>query len=203
MKKATHHTPTDQKASKQTSNNLLKKLIFPVIIIIIAIVGFILTRGKTTTKGSYPDDVRTESLWCTIDNQRYEPIIELSPISRTTRVDMIFDGTSTIQSIAIKHTMVFASNEETEKAYHHAGVTIVESLHDYGFSFNEFSNKVAVVDNELTAELYAKKSDLNNKSAYFFQIKPFSSSSDLPITLQEYRENYTKQGFNCKSTIDK
>ena len=203
MENQTHHNSgrTDSKQARPAS--IIKKLILPIIVVVVAVVAYFLMKRKTTTTGAYPHDIRTESLNCTKEGQAYDKVWELKPSSRRVDITAIFEGTSSVQSVAIKYTMNFESAERADTARHTASVTIAQSLQDAGFNFNSFDNKMSVIDSTIYIDLIAKREELNTKSAPFFLIEKTASGSDLPITLQDYRNNYVKQGFVCKATTDK
>ena len=188
----------DSSDKDRRHNGLLRKLILPLIIIIVIIILILLMRGTNRTSGSYPADVHTKAMSCVKDGQGYDKVYELNPESRNVKVDMIFEGTTTLQTISLKYTMNFASAERAEEARATASVTLAESLHDYGYDFGDFSNKLSALDSSLTVELFANKTELTTKSASFFMVKT-NSKKALPATMEEFRKNYTDQGFTCES----
>jgi len=140
---------------------------------------------------------------CEKEGEVYDKVASLNPDNRKIRVQMIFDNTESLQSIALRYTMTFSSDEQADTARHSTSVTLAESLNKYGYSFSEFSNKLTRIDSTLTVELIAEKDDITRKAASFFKIALPTSSSALPISMEEYRKNYTDQGFNCEPDVDK
>ena len=175
----------------------LKKFILPLIIIIIIIIIILLLRGKNTVTGTYHEDVHTKTMVCEKEGDAYDKVIDLSPETRKYKVNMIFDETDKLQSVSFRYIMTFGSAEQADTARHSTSVTFAESLNKYGYSFNEFSNKLTNIDKDLTIELYAEKDDITRKAASFFKIALPTSSSALPVSMEEYRKNYTDQGFAC------
>lgn len=193
-----HHSHTDSD-SKEESKNILGKLILPLIIVVIVIIIYLLMRGKTTTTGGFPSPVRTESLICEAEGKHYDKVDNLGSKTENIRVVALFDGTTSIQSIALKYTTTYLSKEATDKAHAHASVTLSQSLQDYGYDTWSLGSKFSVIDKTLNLDLYVKKEELNTESAQMFLV---NVKNGLPTNMTDYKKNYVSQGFSCKASVD-
>ena len=177
--------------------NLVILLLFLVIIILIILW---LLRGKTTTSGQYPENLKTESLECTSDSIRYQKIaIHGKPKSTELKISSTFYGTEKLSSINLRYSMYFDSEAEAINAEAVAHASFNIELQGNNRSSSEFHNKFTILDNKLETSLFANLSDLDNFSKSYFVL---FQDKDLPETLYEYRKQYEDQGFKCEASID-
>ncbi|MBQ2638155.1 hypothetical protein IJF89_00525 [Candidatus Saccharibacteria bacterium] len=189
-------TKAEQNETTHRTRNLILSLALVIIIILIILW---LLRGKTTTSGQYPANIRNESLSCASTDKSYEPANRISSNDKELKIDMIFYGTEKLSSASLKYTLTFISNEEaySAEAFNHAGFNL--DLQNRGFSSGEFNNKFTLIDNTLVLTLHADADALSEDLAreYFLL-----SRNNLPTTLQDFRQHYEAAGFACSSTID-
>jgi len=187
-------TEKDEK-SHRVRNLIL--FLTPAIIIVLIIIW--LLRGKTTTTGQYPANVRNESLSCLATDKAYEPANRTSSDNKELKIDMIFYGIEKLSSVSLKYTLTFASNEEaySAEAFNHAGFNL--GLQNRGFSSGLFNNKFSLMDNVVVLTLRADANELDEELAreYFLLDR-----DELPETMSDFRRHYESTGFSCASTID-
>ncbi len=173
-------------------------LIFVTTLILII---FWLTRGKTTTTGRFPDNIKNESLECNISNLSYEKIGKVPTSNTDTKITIVFYGTEKFNSINLRHTIHLASPEvagETEAVAH---VQFAENLGYSGLNYLEFDNKFTRIDNNLMLSLYNTKPFTKDTMYEYFLIDK-NNNGQYPTSLEEYRKNYESQGFTCQSSIN-
>lgn len=181
----------------------LKLAIFLIFIAIIVIVILWLLRGKTTTTGHYPENLRNESLECIAKDLVYEKTNQVHPISTEMRIVAIFYGESEMNSLNLKYSMRFQSDTDSAAAEAIAHVQFAENLSYSGLSYEEFNNKFTRLDNELVLTLYNSGGKMKQEPMYgYFLIEKNSDRDYYPNSLSEIRKNYESQGFTCKSSLD-
>ncbi len=189
------------KSENKKKHKALKLVIILLVLAIIVAVIIWFLRGKTTTTGRFPENIKNESLECNIANLTYEKTNRISPAESDTKVTMIFYGLDQLSSINFRYTMHLASNKEAGEAEAITHVQLAENFADSGLSYEEFDNKFTRVDSDLTLSLYSSE-ELKKDTMYgYFLINKLQDTNQYPSTLKEYRKNYEAQGFTCKSSI--
>ena len=193
---------TEQKSEPKTNKNhkALKLVIVLLILAIVVAVIIWLLRGKTTTAGQYPANVRNESLSCSATDKAYEPANRVSSDNKELKIDMIFYGAEKLSAMSLKYTLTFASNEEaySAEAFNRAGFNL--GLQERGFSSGLFNNKFSLMDNILVLTLRADADEIEEEELtreYFLLDR-----SAFPKNLSDFRKHYESAGFTCASTID-
>lgn len=187
---------TDKGKKNHRTRNLI---LFLILIVIIVLVILWLLRGKTTTHGQYPENVKNESLSCVSTDKAYEPANQISSDEKELKIDMIFYGTEKLSSASLKYTLTFASKNDaySAEAFNHAEFNL--SLQRRGYSSGLFNNKFTLMDNVLVLALRADADEIKEELAREYFLLDRSS---LPTTLSDFRIHYESTGFVCASTID-
>ena len=191
---------TDKSEKTHRTRNLILFLVFIAVVILIILW---LLRGKSTTSGRFPENIKNESLECNIANNVYDKTNNVVPANTETRVTMIFYGENEFSSINLRYTMHLASAKEAGEAEAIAHVQLAENLGDSGLSYEEFNNKFTRIDNNLTLSLYNSEKFKKDTAYEYFLINKDASTGAYPKTLEDFRKNYESQGFACKSSLDK
>ncbi|MBQ3468374.1 hypothetical protein IJH19_02485 [Candidatus Saccharibacteria bacterium] len=195
--------PDNNKDAGAKSHSLRNLIIFVLVLTIIIMVILWLLRGKTTTSGRFPENIKNESLECNISGLIYEKTNRITSPKTETKITMIFYGVDDLNSINLRHTIHLSSSEEAARSEAIAHVQLAENLADSGLDYGEFNNKFTRIDNNLTLELYDNGSFKKDIMYGFFLVDKISDSDHYPTKLEEFRNNYENKGFACKSSIDK
>lgn len=180
----------DHKAIK-----LISLLLF-LLIVVIAIVW--LLRGKTTTSGQYPENIKNESLSCVSTTTVYEKVNERVADSRELKINAVFYGKNRLSSIGVRYTQEFPSGNDAYAAHAFLQAQFWGELQKLGYSHSHFNNKFSLMDNVLVLTLQTEASEVDELTREYFLI----NRDNPPTTLEEYRQNYESQGFACTSSID-
>ena len=182
------------KTEKGKKNHRTRNLIlFLVLVVIIVLVILWLLRGKTTTHGQYPENVKNESLSCTSNDIVYGKIGPVSPIEHELKINMVFYGEEKLSSINLRYNLTFASDAEAyaAEATSHADFNL--GLQKSGHSSGSFHNKFTLMDNILNISLRADNNEIDELTREYFLL----DRTNPPTTINEYRTNYEAQGFIC------
>ena len=193
----------NKKDNSEKNHKALKSAGFCFFLAIIVIIIIWLLRGKTTTSGRFPENVKNESLECNIANKIYEKTNNISPASTEMRVTMIFYGEKEFNSINFRYAMHLSSVKEAGEAEAITHVQFAENLGYSGLSFEEFNNKFTRIDNDLILSLYSSEKFKKDTAYEYFLVGKNADTGAYPESLEEFRKNYELQGFTCKSSIDK
>ena len=184
------------------NHRLRNFIIFTLVLALIIVVILWLLRGKTTTSGQYPENVKNESLACESKTIIYEKTNSVNSDDKDLKFSMVFAGKESLSSASLKYTLRFQSYEaaHSAEAISHAQFNL--ALQALGYDASKFNNKFSILDNELviTLSLSSDKSLDDTTRSYF--LVDYIKDDQLPKTLAEYKSNYEKQGFSCTSTID-
>lgn len=184
----------DHKAIK-----LISLLLFLLIVVIIIIW---LLRGKTTTSGQYPANVRNESLTCTSNAITYEKVNQVNSDDKELKISMVFTGKDTLSSASLRYALKFGSYGEAHSAAAISQAQFNIALQTLGYDSSKFNNKFSIIDNELVITLSIASSKSIDDTARSYFLIDYVKDDELPKTLIEYKTNYEKQGFSCTSTVD-
>lgn len=184
---------TDKSEKSHRARNLILFLVFIAVIILIILW---LLRGKTTTTGQYPANIKNESLECISDKLTYPKLGTVSPAPQTTNLTLtaIFTNEDTISSLSVKNLMTFTSNSEAvvAEARIHANFNI--GLRTYNYNPEKFDNKFSIMHDKLLVNLTVKGKDLDEFSKSYFLI----NSDKIPVALADFQKEYEPQGFSCR-----
>lgn len=194
---------TEQRVEKNTeskNHKVFKLICLLLFLLILILIILYLLRGKTTTTGQYPANVRSESLECVSDSLTYPKLGAVSPAPKDTNltVTAIFTGDKGLSTISVKNLMVFESRDEAviAEARTHANFNI--GLRAYNYGTDKFDNKFSIMSEKLLVNLTAKKADFDEFSKEYFLI----TSDELPSSLEEFRQEYESKGFVCRTAFD-
>ena len=178
-------------------------IIFLLAVAVIVFVILWLLKGKNTTSGQYPANVRSESLICSSDKNTYEKVDHVNSDDKNFEISLIFNGKESLSSGSLKYTLRFSSPNEVNRAVAVSQAQFNLGVQALGYDSGKFNNKFSVIDNDLVITLHINSSkDVDEVTKSYFLLKE-DSQGNLPITLAEYRQNYESQGFSCTSTLDK
>lgn len=192
----------NKKEKSKKEHKAIKLVAFLLFVAITAIIILYLLRGKTTTSGQYPENVKNESLTCESKTITYEKTNNVNSDDKDLKISMVFAGTESLSSASLKYTLRFQSYEaaHSAEAISHAQFNL--ALQALGYDASKFNNKFSILDNELviTLSLSSDKSLDDTTRSYF--LVDYIKDDQLPRTLAEYKSNYEKQGFSCTSTVE-
>ena len=203
QKKTPSSAPAEAKSNenKEKSNHkALKLVIFLIFLLTIILIILWLLRGKTTTTGKYPDNIKNESLECTSDELIYEKLgnFGVTPDATELKITMIFTGSESLLSLGIKNLLTFSSNHDAVIAEARAHANFNLSLQAINYDSGKFDNKFSINSDKLLVNLTGKSSDINEYDKSYFMIK----SDKLPASLPDYQAEYESLGMKCVSTFD-
>lgn len=191
-----------KKENKKKKNH--KGIKLAVFLLFLAVIVFIilwLLRGKTTTSGQYPANIRNESLVCESNSIIYEKVDNVHSDNRELKISMVFNDTKKLGSASLKYTLHFTSSEEAHSAEAVSHAQFNLALQALGYDAGKFNNKFSEIGSDLviTLNLTSDKSLDDATKSYF--LVDYAEDNRLPESLSDYRRNYESQGFTCVSTI--
>ena len=186
---------------KTTKNHkILKLAIFLIFLVAIILIILWLLRGKTTTVGKYPENIKNESLECISDELIYEKLGSFNEPTATNLVlTAVFRGEDSLVSLGIKNLLTFSSNHDAVVAEARAHANFNFSLQALNYDSGKFDNKFSINGDKLLVNLTGKSNDINEYDKSYFMIK----SDKLPVSLSDFRTEYESLGMKCESTLDK
>lgn len=190
---------TEQKvdnAPEKKDHKALKLISLLLLLLIIIIIIIWLLRGKTTTTGQYPANVRNEYLTCESSNVAYEKVSSVDSDNKTLKISMIFYGEETFNSASLQYIMKFDTKDKAYSAEAVSHAQFNKGLAAVGLKSEAFNNKFSLMDETLSVAIHASVSDLNETTADYFLIAA-NENGEMPLTLLDYKSNYEKQGFSC------
>lgn len=199
-KKKEHKEP--QKKSEKKDHRILKLLGFLLFLAIIFLIIIWLLRGRTTTSGQFPANVRNESLVCESDNITYEKVNSVSSDDKNLKISMVFNGEASFSSASLKYTLHFASSGEAHSAEAVSHAQFNLALQALGYDAGKFNNKFSEIGSDLIITLNLSSSKTLDDTTRSYFLVEYAENDMLPETLSEYRHNYESQGFACISTVE-
>ena len=178
---------------KKSTNKVAAAVILGCLVIL-AVVLFLLMRGKTVTVGQYPDPVSSIGVSCANTTDKCPIFTYDSADKRETTVSMIFSGEK-LTSISLIHKLYYSSENliTGSEAHNHAAMNI-----DFGknhLGADALGANYARLSDGMKMSLYAKADNITAVTAKYFLI---NFDEYLPETVAELTENYTAQGFTCE-----
>ena len=177
-------------------------VLFSLLIVVIVAVILWLLRGKTTTSGQFPENVKTESLTCVSTKLVPEKLNGATSSDREVKISAIFRGADDLKSISLVYTLNYASPDEAYGYEAKSHAEFNKALAASGYSVSKFSNKFSRYDNKLIISLSANNNEIDQISASYFMLN-IGEKGELAKTITDYMQNYEMQGFACKSTTEK
>ena len=190
---------TEKKDKDEKDHRTRNLILFLIFIITVVLIILWLLRGKTTTAGQYPANVKNETLNCESSNLPYSKITSVSSEQKNLKLNLVFDNSEKLKSIALIYTMGFTNDEEVKRAEAFAHAEFNLGLNAAGFNSSMFENKFARYSNQLIISLFGDLSTLNEYTASYFMIDDAESPDSLPKSIDEYAQNYQTQGFTCNT----
>ena len=187
------------KTEKGEKNHRFRNLtVFMLFLAIIIVAILWLLRGRTTTTGQYPENIKNESLTCASDNITYSKIGSVLPTKHELKINMVFYGEEKLSSINLRYNLTFASDAEAYAAEAKSHADFNLGLQKSGHSSGSFHNKFTLMDNTLNISLRADNNEIDELTREYFLL----DRTNPPTTINEYQANYEAQGFSCSSTIN-
>ena len=180
------------KRKRMKYHRFLILFFFLLFILIVILILIWLLRGSKTISGQYPENVKSESLECVKDDIQYNKIDEVKPDNSQLQISMIFRGHQELSSIYLKYFLAFSDDVEAYSADAIANAQFNVGLSARGFDAGKFNNKFTLMDNTLTVTLHASPSEIDEYTKDYFLI-----DSETLSSVNEYKDNYEKQGFSC------
>ena len=196
--KKEHKEP--KKKSEKKDQRILKLLGFLLFLLIIILIIIWLLRGKHTTSGRFPENVKNESLTCISYDIVPPKISSAYSEDKELRINAIFNGTDDLKSISLIYTTNYSSSDEAYAYEAKSHAEFNNGLSASGYSSTEFSNKFSRYDSSLIISLYTIKDRIDDFSAPYFMINRLSDV--YPSSLRDYKRMYEQQGFTCVTTIE-
>ena len=185
--------------SEQKSHKPLKLTLFFLFLLIIILILLWLLRGKTTTTGKYPENIKNESLECVSDELIYEKLGSFNePIATNLVITAVFRGSDSLLSLGIKNLLTFSSNHDAVIAEAKSHANFNFSLQALNYDSGKFDNKFSIIGDKLLVNLTGRSNDINEYDKSYFMIK----SDKLPASLPDYQAEYESLGMKCVSTFD-
>ena len=153
-----------------------------------------LMKGTTIVSGSYPENVRDNSVICSSSSFNYPFFRYDSSLEKYAKISILFNGDN-LKSISLIYTL-FYSNEigaKTSEAQNHAAMNI--HFGEDGLGGDSFSAHYNINGNKITMNIYATPSDLQTTygSKYFL-----IDGLPLESSIEQYKNHLEKQGFACE-----
>lgn len=177
-------------------------IIFIILIFLIVLIMLWLLRGKTTTSGQYPENIKNNSLLCSSKNIKYPKITKIDSDNKELKINTIFNGTETLKSISIIYTLQYASEQEAYAAEVSSNIEFVDKLASIGFNSSKFSNKFSRYVDKLIVSLTMKPNELEETTADYAMLNMKDIEQIKAYSLNDYQEYYESLGFICENTID-
>lgn len=174
-------------------------IIFLLFLVIIVLIILWLLRGKTTTSGQYPENLKTESLRCASEEIIYIGTGNVTPSNHKLEITATFNGTEFMSSMNLSYSLMYETEKEITDAEAISHADFNRKLGKRGYNAGKFNNKFTVLADRLVISLYATSSDLDPQTSDFFLLDP---QNPLPTTLAEYRNAYEAQDFSCVSSLE-
>ncbi|MBR3256790.1 hypothetical protein IKG02_00655 [Candidatus Saccharibacteria bacterium] len=189
-----------EKAKVKSSHRIIKLVCLLLFLLIIILIIIWLLRGKTTTIGEYPANIKNESLECISNELIYDKLGSFEPKPQETKltVTAVFTSDDELKSISLKNLLTFSDNSEAivAEARTHANFNI--GLRAYNYSTSKFNNKFSIMNDRLLINLSAKSKEYDEFSKDYFLI-PHES---YPKTLSDFKTVFESQKFVCKNSSE-
>lgn len=192
------------KEKKTNKNHRWVRLAIFLVALLLAVLFVIwLLQGETITSGQFPENVRNESLVCVNKNIVYEKVNKVDSPNKELKINMIFNGKNTLNSVNLGYTLIYDNDSEaySAEAVSHAQFNL--GLQALGYDAGKFNNKFSLIGNKLVIVLNATSSNIADKDTKQYFLIKSTDEAESPKNLEEYQYNYESQGFACESSLDK
>ena len=194
-----HKSIKGDEIRKRKKSNIFVATVTIILLALIVWLIFLL-KGKTTTSGDFPANIKTRSIVCGKDNAQYAYVGASESSKNTFRVIGVFNESKRLQKINFDYYVHFEDNDSAvagESYIHHL---FAKSLESNGLKYSELNNKFSVLNSKVDISLYATPDIINEYNAQYLLIKTHSEASDFSLTEDDFEHNYQSQGFICEST---
>lgn len=182
---------------KRKKNRILSATIIGTILATIIVTLFILLlNGKTTTTGSYPDNVSDESLTCTAENIDYPFFAYDNALKKEAKINILFSRDK-LKSIALTYSLYYNDSASITASEAHNHATMNKSFATSGLKIADAYNaKYAKMENRMQMNLYTTASDFDNIAKKYFFI---AEETPIPENIASFKRAYEAIGFKCES----
>ena len=201
QKKSRAKKVNKSKPKEKKNHKVLKLISLLLFLLAIIIIILWLLRGKTTTTGQYPENVKNESLVCTSTELTPPKLSYLDSDDKEVKISAIFRGTDELKTLSLAYTLKYDSDDSAYAAEAKGHAKFNKSLYASGYTIDKFDNKFARYNGTLSISLHASKNEINEISAPYFMITVNDDKKVTLETITDYKQNYEAQGFKCESTI--
>ena len=197
-KKEQKSAKSDDENRPRRTRNLILLILFLVTVVLIILW---LLRGKTTTTGQYPENLKNESLVCMAANITPPKIDSIDSHDKEIKINIVFNGTEEMKRIYFTYTLIYGDEDEAygNEAKSHAFFN--KALAASGYQVDKFDNKFSRYNNKLSISLSAERNDIDEYSASYFMIVAQDNEVLKDQNLDWFKKNYETQGFVCESSI--
>ena len=173
-----------------------------VILIFVAIVIFLIAalNGKTVVTGEFDGNKVTETLVCESERVNYPFFKYDNSNSKSLKINAIFEDEK-IGSISLFYKLNYSNEEMAKKSESVNHAAMSESFASDGMKFDDLNSKYSFLDNSLQMSLYAKNSELNEKSLRYFMLYNIYEVGNL--TKEEMAKIYNNAGLDCEIIYNK
>lgn len=181
----------EEKTNRKARKNWYTLVLFVGVILLIVFILWLLMKGDVKTTGEYPDDTSPQSLECVKKDITYRFFTHDDASNSEIKITALF-AKSKIDSISLIHKTTYATKEDAKTMSDgHQGDM---NTNFYGSSMPAYALNATYSQDDKTAQmaLYAKSSELNDKSIKYFML------DSVPENLTGYKRGYLAQGFACE-----
>lgn len=163
------------------------------VVVLIVIVIIILGRGRTTVTGKYPEDYKSRSLSCNVDNMMYPVFTYDYADKKTMEVKIIF-GNEGPESFYLRQILYYHTKENIAGGEAHNIAALYKSFYADGMNDGALGSKFAKLDDSVQFTLFAPKKEMSQVKYKYFLL---DRSAETMTGVEEYKNAYEKQGFVC------
>lgn len=179
-----------------------KSIIFRIVLVSIIVLSvvcllFYALKGKTTSTGSFPAAIRTESLTCTAQKIPYEKLSTGSDAKSKTRIIAVFGDPGQLVKLSLDYTLEYDDEDSAKADEPRLYAIFAKNLANDGLAFSELNNKLTIHKNKVTLSLFAEQNDITMFSAPYFLLE---ENKPIPSVLNEFKNKYEGIGFVCSSS---
>lgn len=187
------------KKEEKKINWLIPVILVLIFVIIIAIIINSL-RGNTTYTGSFDNGKKTDTLVCYSEQVSYPIFNYDNSSSKSLKINVVFENDK-LGSISLYYKLNYPYEEMAKKSesVNHAAMNL--SFYDVGMKTDDLNAKYSFVDNDFQMSIYARSTDLNEKSLKYFMLSSIYEVKNL--TMEKLAKIYNEAGLDCEIKYDK
>lgn len=174
--------------------DFLEKFLVLVVILCLVVVITLMLRGKTTTSGQHPEDVKDDTLSCFATGKEYPFFRIKSGRGSETKIEAIFH-LGELKTISLQQTLFYDSVDEiiASEAHNHAAMNI--KFGELGLKADAFTARYARYDDKMIMTLFSKGEEFDEVAEKFFFADFENGGKDK--TRDGFERNFENQGFVC------